>query len=109
MKSIYKNLISEVKKNMAKMEKKTGKKWNSKEDPLLVSVRSGASISMPGMMDTILNLGLNEETVLGLAKKSNNPRFLHKTLGRAPLSQEEVAAAVRIAHAYTILDHAKKN
>src|SRR3972149_4711325 len=70
-KTLSKNLISEVKKNIAKIEKKTGKKWNSKEDPLLVSVRSGASISMPGMMDTILNLGLNEETVLGLAKKSN--------------------------------------
>src|SRR5713226_5826621 len=67
--------MSEVKKNIAKIEKKTGKKFGSIENPLLVSVRSGAAISMPGMMDTILNLGLNDKTVIGLAKKSNNPRF----------------------------------
>jgi len=72
---LQKNVISETMKNIVKMEKKTGKKWNSSSNPLLVSVRSGAAISMPGMMDTILNLGLNEQTVLGLAKKTNNPRF----------------------------------
>ena len=72
---IEKNVILEVMKNISKIEKKTGKKWNSASNPLLVSVRSGAAISMPGMMDTILNLGLNEQTVLGLAKKTNNPRF----------------------------------
>jgi pyruvate,orthophosphate dikinase len=72
---LEKNIISEVMKNIVKIEKKTGKKWNSANNPLLVSVRSGAAISMPGMMDTILNLGLNEQTVLGLAKKTNNPRF----------------------------------
>ncbi|MFQ6025049.1 MAG: pyruvate, phosphate dikinase [Nitrosopumilaceae archaeon] len=69
------NLIKEVKKNIAKLERKSGKKWGSADNPLLVSVRSGAAISMPGMMDTILNLGLNDRTVVGLAKKSNNPRF----------------------------------
>ena len=74
-KRLPKNLMSEVTKNISKIEKKTGKKWNSNEDPLLVSVRSGAAISMPGMMDTILNLGLNDQTVLGLAKKTNNSRF----------------------------------
>ncbi len=74
-KKLPKNVLQDVKRNIAKIEKKTGKKWNSKDNPLLVSVRSGAAISMPGMMDTILNLGLNDETVLGLAKKSNNPRF----------------------------------
>ena len=72
---LQKNVISEVMQNISKIEKKTGKKWNSTNDPLLVSVRSGAAISMPGMMDTILNLGLNDQTVLGLAKKTNNPRF----------------------------------
>ena len=70
-----KNLIAEVRKNIIKIEGKTGKKWNSSTNPLLVSVRSGAAISMPGMMDTILNLGLNDQTVLGLSKKTNNPRF----------------------------------
>ncbi len=74
-KRLPKTLMADVKKNIAKIEKRSGKKWNSKLNPLLVSVRSGAVISMPGMMDTILNLGLNDQTVLGLAEKSNNPRF----------------------------------
>ncbi|MEK6834286.1 MAG: PEP/pyruvate-binding domain-containing protein, partial [Thermoproteota archaeon] len=69
------NLMAEVRKNIAKIEKITGKKFGSTENPLLVSVRSGAALSMPGMMDTILNLGLNDQTVVGLAKKSNNERF----------------------------------
>ncbi|HSD05428.1 MAG TPA: pyruvate, phosphate dikinase, partial [Nitrosopumilaceae archaeon] len=69
------NLMAEVRRNIAKIEKRTGKKFGSIENPLLVSVRSGAALSMPGMMDTILNLGLNDQTVTGLAKKSNNERF----------------------------------
>lgn len=74
-KTLPKSLWAEVKKNIAKLERKTGKKWNSNDNPLLVSVRSGAAISMPGMMDTILNLGLNDNSVNALAKKTNNPRF----------------------------------
>ncbi|MEM3007913.1 MAG: pyruvate, phosphate dikinase [Candidatus Nitrosotenuis sp.] len=74
-KMLPKTLWAEVKKNIAKLERKTGKKWNSNDNPLLVSVRSGAAISMPGMMDTILNLGLNDNSVNALAKKTNNPRF----------------------------------
>ncbi len=74
-KKLPSNLMDEVRKNIAKIEKRTGKKFGSAENPLLVSVRSGAAISMPGMMDTILNLGLNDQTVIGLAKKSNTPRF----------------------------------
>ena len=74
-KRLPKNLMAEVSKHISKIEKKTGKKWNSTTNPLLVSVRSGAAISMPGMMDTILNLGLNDQTVEGLAKKTNNLRF----------------------------------
>ena len=70
-----KDVMPAVMKNIAKMEKKTGKKWNSTKNPLLVSVRSGAAISMPGMMDTILNLGLNEKTVEGFAAQTKNPRF----------------------------------
>jgi len=74
-KKLPKDVMPLVMKNIAKMEKKTGKKWNSTNNPLLVSVRSGAAISMPGMMDTILNLGLNEKTVEGFARQTNNPRF----------------------------------
>ena len=66
---------NEVDAALAKVEKVIGKKFGDTENPLLVSVRSGARASMPGMMDTILNLGLNDETVLGLAKKASNPRF----------------------------------
>ncbi|MEM2159961.1 MAG: pyruvate, phosphate dikinase [Candidatus Nitrosotenuis sp.] len=74
-KTLPKDLWPQVKKNIARLEKITKKKWNSSENPLLVSVRSGAALSMPGMMDTILNLGLNDTTVEALAKKTNNPRF----------------------------------
>ncbi len=65
----------EARRYMTKLEREMGKKFGHLEDPLLVSVRSGAKFSMPGMMDTILNLGLNDQTVKGLAKKSKNERF----------------------------------
>lgn len=74
-KKLPKDVLRQVEKHVTRLEKKTGKKLNSKDNPLLVSVRSGAAISMPGMMDTILNLGLNDDTVSGLAEKSGNPRF----------------------------------
>ncbi|RYZ77085.1 MAG: pyruvate, phosphate dikinase, partial [Proteobacteria bacterium] len=69
------SLIAEVEEALRGVEAKIGKKFGDRENPLLVSVRSGARASMPGMMDTILNLGLNDETVEGLAKRSGNPRF----------------------------------
>jgi pyruvate, orthophosphate dikinase len=69
------DVMAAVEVALARVEKKIGKKFGDKENPLLVSVRSGARASMPGMMDTILNLGINDETVVGLAKKSDNPRF----------------------------------
>ena len=74
-KKLPRNLMSEAKRNIQKIERKTDKKFGSLQNPLLVSVRSGAAISMPGMMDTILNLGLNDQTVIGLANTSQNPRF----------------------------------
>ena len=72
---INESIQKEINENIKKMEKITGKKFGDKENPLLVSVRSGARASMPGMMDTILNLGLNEEVVNVLAEKSNNERW----------------------------------
>ncbi len=68
-------IMGQIMEHITKMEDITGKKFGDKENPLLVSVRSGARASMPGMMDTILNLGLNEEVVEVLAKKSGNPRW----------------------------------
>ncbi len=68
-------IMAEIMEYIEKMEKITGKKFGDHENPLLVSVRSGARASMPGMMDTILNLGLNEDVVAVIAAKSNNPRW----------------------------------
>ena len=68
-------IMGQIMEHIGKMEEITGKKFGDKENPLLVSVRSGARASMPGMMDTILNLGLNEEVVEVLAAKSGNPRW----------------------------------
>jgi pyruvate,orthophosphate dikinase len=70
-------LLGEVKEHMATLEEKTGKSFGDPKNPLLVSVRSGAALSMPGMMDTILNLGLNDETVIGLAKQTGDERFAY--------------------------------
>ena len=72
---INEEIQGQINEYIVKMEEITGKKFGDKENPLLVSVRSGARASMPGMMDTILNLGLNEDVVEVIAKKSNNPRW----------------------------------
>ena len=75
-------VIDEVWEHLAELEEVMGKKFGDNENPLLVSVRSGAPISMPGMMDTILNLGLNDVAVEGLAKKTNNERFAYDSYRR---------------------------
>lgn len=75
-------LAEEVDANMAKLEKTMGAGFGDPDNPLLVSVRSGARVSMPGMMDTVLNLGLNDITVQGLIKKSGNPRFAYDSYRR---------------------------
>src|SRR6184192_3273186 len=74
-KTVPDGLDDEVDKHLRALEEKTGKRFGDPDDPLLVSVRSGAAVSMPGMMDTILNLGLNDEAVEGLARRTGNPRF----------------------------------
>ena len=68
-------IVAEIRQNLRKLEETAGKKFGDPSDPLLVSVRSGAKFSMPGMMDTVLNLGLNDATLEGLARKSGNRRF----------------------------------
>ncbi len=75
-------LMDEVKAALADVEKQTGKKFGDTQNPLLVSVRSGARDSMPGMMETILNLGLNDETVEAMVKLTNNPRFCYDSYRR---------------------------
>ncbi len=77
-----KDLEADVKENLKKLEKATGKKFGDVKNPLLVSVRSGAARSMPGMMETILNLGLNDVSVEGLANNTKNPRFAYDAYRR---------------------------
>ena len=74
-KKLTPKIFGEIKKELKKVELKTKKKFGDNTNPLLVSVRSGSRVSMPGMMDTILNLGLNDKTVEGLSKKTSNERF----------------------------------
>lgn len=74
---INNDILKQIKAKMAELEKITGKKFGDEKNPLLVSVRSGARVSMPGMMDTILNLGLNDISVEAVAKNTNNPRFAY--------------------------------
>jgi len=75
-------LEAEIGKNIKLLEKELGKKFGDPENPLLVSVRSGAAVSMPGMMDTVLNLGLTDQTVVGLAEATQNPRFAYDAYRR---------------------------
>ncbi len=79
---IDEEVVNQIYEKLSELEQKSGKKFGDKEDPLLVSVRSGAVFSMPGMMDTILNLGLNDETVQALAKLTENERFAYDSYRR---------------------------
>src|SRR5690554_7737317 len=72
---LWPELIQEIYQHLSRVEEALGKRFSDEENPLLVSVRSGAVFSMPGMMDTILNLGLNDKAVLGLIKSTENERF----------------------------------
>ena len=81
-KKIGDDIQEQIYQQLAVLEEKSGKKFGDPVNPLLVSVRSGARASMPGMMDTILNLGLNDVVVEGLAKKTNNPRFAYDSYRR---------------------------
>lgn len=80
--NVWDGLVEEIKKHVEKTEKELGKKFGDNTNPLLFSVRSGAVVSMPGMMDTVLNLGLTDESVEGLAKHTENPRFAYDSYRR---------------------------
>ena len=108
-KKLHRDVLAQVNRNIAKMEKKTGKGWNDPNNPLLVSVRSGAAISMPGMMDTILNLGLNDSTVNGLAAKSSNPRFAWDSYRRFVQLFGKVVFGIDDSLFETVLDNAKNS
>ena len=81
-KVISSEIIEQIDLKLKELEEVTGKKFGSMTDPLLLSVRSGARVSMPGMMDTVLNLGLNDEATEAMAKLTNNPRFAYDSYRR---------------------------
>ena len=102
------DIQKEIFENIVKMEEITGKKFGDLENPLLVSVRSGARASMPGMMDTILNLGLNEDVVDVLAKKSNNPRWAWDCYRRFIQMYSDVVMEVGKKYFETLIDKMKE-
>src|SRR5437667_1083679 len=93
-KTVPDGLDDEIDRHLRALEEKTGKRFGDPDDPLLVSVRSGAAVSMPGMMDTILNLGLNDEAVEGLAATTDNPRFAFDSYRRLIQMHGEVVDGV---------------
>ncbi len=105
---INESIQKEIMEYIEKMENITGKKFGDLENPLLVSVRSGARASMPGMMDTILNLGLNEEVVEVLAKKSGNPRWAYDCYRRFIQMFSDVVMEVSKKEFESLIDEMKK-
>jgi pyruvate,orthophosphate dikinase len=103
-----KDLASQVEKALAQVGRIAGKCFGDKANPLLVSVRSGARASMPGMMDTVLNLGLNDETVEALAKKSGDPRFAYDSYRRFITMYSDVVLGVGHEHFEELLDQHKE-
>ena len=107
-KTIKPEIIEQIESKLAQLESELGKELGSTENPLLVSVRSGAVISMPGMMDTILNLGLNDNTVVGLAKATENERFAYDSYRRFIQMFSDVAMEVPKYKFESVLDRYKE-
>jgi len=107
--TISAEIQDEIMAYVATLETQTGKKFGDKENPLLVSVRSGARASMPGMMDTILNLGLNEEVVEVIAKKSGNPRWAYDCYRRFIQMYSDVVMEVGKKHFEELIDTIKED
>ncbi len=107
-KVISDEIVAEIMENIKKLEQITGKKFGDLENPLLVSVRSGARASMPGMMDTILNLGLNEEVVEVMAAKSGNPRWAWDCYRRFIQMYSDVVMEVGKKYFEQLIDEMKK-
>lgn len=101
------NIKTDIKKELKEIENKTAKVFGDKKNPLLVSVRSGAAISMPGMMDTILNLGLNKETVEGLKKLTGNGRFAYDSYRRFIQMFSDVVLEIEKSHFDLVFDEKK--
>ncbi len=107
-KKISKEIEDQIFESLKKLEEIQGKTFGDNNDPLLVSVRSGARASMPGMMDTILNLGLNDEAVEGFATKTNNPRFAYDSYRRFIQMYSDVVMEVPKSYFEKIIDEVKE-
>ena len=107
-KTIYPDIQDQILLYLDQLEKITGKTLGDPEKPLLVSVRSGARASMPGMMDTILNLGLNDEVVVAFAKKTNNPRFAYDSYRRFIQMYSDVVMEVGKKYFEQLIDEMKE-
>ena len=107
-KKISEEIQGQIFDALAELEEIQGKKFGDTEDPLLVSVRSGARASMPGMMDTILNLGLNDVAVEGFAKKTGNPRFAYDSYRRFIQMYSDVVMEVPKSFFEKIIDEVKE-
>ena len=105
---INSEIEAEIMQYVEKLEEMTGKKFGDLYNPLLVSVRSGARASMPGMMDTILNLGLNDEVVVAFAKKTNNPRFAYDSYRRFIQMYSDVVMEVGKKYFEQLIDEMKE-
>ncbi len=106
-KKLNKNIISSIKKELKAVEKEVSKKFGDLKNPLLLSVRSGARVSMPGMMDTILNLGLNDKTVKALASKTSNGRFAKDSYRRFIQMYGNVVMGVEGYHFEELIENYK--
>ncbi|HEY8890430.1 MAG TPA: pyruvate, phosphate dikinase [Clostridium sp.] len=106
---IASEIVSEINDKMVELEKITGKNFGSLDNPLLVSVRSGARASMPGMMDTILNLGLNDDTVEVMAKLTSNPRFAYDSYRRFIQMFADVVMGIEKRNFENIMDNMKES
>ena len=100
-------ILKEINKELKNIEKKSGKKFGDLRNPLLVSVRSGARVSMPGMMDTILNLGLNDKTAQALAKKTSNMRFAKDSYRRFIQMYSNVVLGIEGYHFEELIENYK--
>ena len=106
--TINAEIQDQVMEYIGKLEELTGKKFGDMNNPLLVSVRSGARASMPGMMDTILNLGLNDQVVEAFAKKTNNPRFAYDSYRRFIQMYSDVVMEVGKKYFEQLIDEMKE-
>ena len=103
------DIVKEIYENLEKLENLTGKKFGDVNNPLLVSIRSGARASMPGMMDTILNLGWNDETLEALIKLTNNPRFAYDSYRRFIQMYSDVVKGISSDYFEAVISEVKKN